>query len=472
MSEKPNMIRIALDLRRAVREGAAGIERRQKMRLADLVAHARANSPFYQQLYGDLPPTGLALSELPPVSKPRLMAAFDAWLTDRTITRAELEAFVTDPSQVGVPFRGDLFVCTSSGTTGHPGLFVHDQGAIAVYRTLSAIRLDMEWLSVGDWVRLFRRGPRWAQVVGTGGHFLGAGWLELERRRGGFRTRGYRTFSVQRPLPGLVTELDAFDPSILSGYPSALDLLAQEQLAGRLHLRPIFVETAAESTDTVVRARLAEAFRCPIHDAYGTSETFVLARSCAEGWLHVNNDWQILEPVDARHRPTPPGETSHTVLVTNLANRIQPIIRYDLGDSVRARPDPCPCGSPLQAIQVAGRRDDVLYLSAADGRIVTVLPIAVVVLIDTTPGVVRSQLVQVGPAALRLRLSAVLGADIEAVWREVIAKLVSFFATQGLGNVELVRAAEPPEQSPGGGKFRHVIARSAREADFGIGPRD
>jgi hypothetical protein len=66
-----------------VREGAAGIERRQKRRHADLVAHARANSPFYQQLYGDLPPTGLALNELPPASKPRLMAAFDAWLTDR-----------------------------------------------------------------------------------------------------------------------------------------------------------------------------------------------------------------------------------------------------------------------------------------------------------------------------------------------------------------------------------------------------
>jgi hypothetical protein len=56
VSEEPNMIRIALDLRRAVREGAAGIASRQKRRLAGLVAHARANSPFYQRLYGDLRP--------------------------------------------------------------------------------------------------------------------------------------------------------------------------------------------------------------------------------------------------------------------------------------------------------------------------------------------------------------------------------------------------------------------------------
>ena len=45
----------------------------------------------------------------------------------------------------------------------------------------------------------------------------------------------------------------------------------------------------------------------------------------------------ILEPVDRDYRPTPPGELSHTVLLTNLANAVQPIIRYDLGDSVRAK---------------------------------------------------------------------------------------------------------------------------------------
>lgn len=55
---------------------------------------------------------------------------------------------------------------------------------------------------------------------------------------------------------------------------------------------------------------------------------------CRRGRLHVNSDWFILEPIDAAGRPTPPGERSDSVLVTNLANRVQPVIRYDLGDSV------------------------------------------------------------------------------------------------------------------------------------------
>lgn len=57
----------------------------------------------------------------------------------------------------------------------------------------------------------------------------------------------------------------------------------------------------------------------------------------------MNADWVLLEPVDERHRPTPPGVPSHTVLLTNLANRVQPLIRYDLGDSVTLLDRPCQC---------------------------------------------------------------------------------------------------------------------------------
>jgi len=240
--------------------------------------------------------------------------------------------------------------------------------------------------------------------VGTGGHFAGLGWMEAERRRSRWRWRAYRVFSVQQPLPELAAALDAFDPGILTGYPSALELLADEQAAGRLHLRPVIVELGGESMAPEARARVAAALGGALHDTYGASEFNPLAFDCDHGWLHVNSDWAILEPVDADFRPTPAGRPSHTVLLTNLANRVQPIIRYDLGDSVLAKPDPCPCSSPLPAIRVTGRRDDVLRLVAADGNTVSVLPLAIGSVVDETPGVHRSQLIQTGPASIRLRL--------------------------------------------------------------------
>lgn len=459
LSKRPDEARLALDVWRAQHEGTAGLARRQELRLAALVAHARATSRFYGRLYQDQPAEGVALRELPPVTKPDLMAAFDDWVTDPGVNRAGVEAFVADPALLGSPYRGELFVCSSSGTTGHPGLFVHDRGAIAVYQALNLVRVTLAWLLPGQWVRLARRGVRWAGVMGTGGHFIGAGWMELERRRSGWRSRAYRVFSVQRPLADLVADLNAFDPTIINGYPSALEILANEQAAGRLHLRPILMETGGESTSPEARARMAAAFGCVIHNAYGASEFLSLAASCAHDWLHVNSDWAILEPVDEDLRPTPPGEPSYTVLLTNLANRIQPIIRYDLGDSVLVRPDLCECGSPLPAIRVTGRRDDVLRLAAADGRTVNILPLAIGAVVDEIPGVRRSQLIQTGPTTIRLRLEPKPGVDVEQVWRDAAANLKAYLANQRLANVDLVRESEPPEQSARSGKFRQVIAR-------------
>ena len=453
---------IALDQLRAQHQGPAGLARRREARLAAIVTHARTSSPFYRHLYRDVAPArhsgGVVLAELPPVTKQELMANFDDWVTDPAVTRAGVEAFIADPALVGTPYLDRYFVCTTSGTTGHPGIFVHDPRSLAVSQSF-ILRVDLAWLSPPDLLAMARRGLRWAAVVGTGAHYAGAGWVQWQRRRSRWRRRAFQAFPVQQPLAELVAALNDYDPSAVTGYPSVLALLAEEQLAGRLHLKPVVVELAGESCGPDVRARIAEAFGGAVHDAYAASEFTPLAFDCARGWLHVNSDWAILEPVGADYRPTPPGEPSHTVLLTNLANRVQPIIRYDLGDSVLAKAGPCGCGSPLPAIRVAGRRDDVLRLLAADGTTVRVLPLAVGSALDGTPGLHRSQLVQTGPAALRLRLEREPGADAAAVWHAASRRLLEYLAGLELGNVDVVRATEPPEQSGLSGKFRQVIAR-------------
>jgi len=450
---------IVQDLWWAEREGAAGLARRQEARFAALLAVTRRESRFYQHLYSRLPADGVTLSDLPVVTKRELMAAFDDWVTDYGIARAGVEAFVADPSLTASPYRGEYFVCTSSGTTGHSGIFVYDRGAIDVYRAITLARVTPAWFGAGDLLRMAQRQFRWAAVLGTGGHYVGAGWIELERKRDAFRANAFRVFPVQQPLNELVAGLNAFDPAMLTGYPSALELLAEEQAGGRLKLRPVVLECGGESLAEDASAHMAAAFGCPVRNMYSASECLPMAFSCDQNWLHVNSDWVILEPVDKDFHPTPPGEQSHTVLLTNLANRVQPLIRYDLGDSLLGRADPCPCGSPLPAIRVAGRLDDILHLRAADGHVVKILPLAIGTIVDETPGVCRSQLIQTGPATIRLRLNLSAGMDGEKTWRDAIAKLNAYLVEQGLGNVELSRASEPPQQKAQFGKFRQVIAR-------------
>jgi phenylacetate-coenzyme A ligase PaaK-like adenylate-forming protein len=370
------------------------------------------------------------------------------------------------PDLVGTPYLGRHFVCTTSGTTGVPGLFVHDRRAVAVYRALVA-RADLTGLNrPSAWPALASRRFRWASVVGTGGHPAGQGWMESVRGASRWRRRCVRVLSAQQPLPALVSELNAFDPAVLLGYPNVLAILADEQDAGRLRLRPLVVEAAGESMPEPARARVAASFGAALHEAYAASEFLLMATDCRHGWLHVNSDWAVLEPVEADGSPTPAGRVSHSVLLTNLVNGVQPLIRYELGDSVMARPDPCPCGSPLPAVRVQGRRDDVLVLHTSRGDLVKVAPLAIVAVVDQGPGVRRSQIVQTGPRSLLVRLETRPGADPRQVRAGVAQALTRNLAHQGLAGIELTFAPDAP-RAERSGKFRQVVRLADDPEDRG-----
>lgn len=450
---------IGIDMRSAEREGPAGIAARQSARLLQLVRFARANSPLYRGLYQDVP-VRLELRDLPPTTKPQLMSRFDEWVTDRRVTAEAVTRFMAEAT-AGERFLGEYFVCTSSGTTGHPGTFVHDRRALAFYRAAAVARLNRRWLPARDWPALLRHRMRLVSVVGTGAHFAGAAWTAAERERSVWRRHAYSTVSIHQPLAQIVAELNRLQPGILITYPSALVQLAAEQSAGRLVIDPVFIEATGETLPREVAQSATEVFGCPVRQAYAASEALVMAISCDAGWMHVNADWVVLEPVDAELRPTPPGEASHTVLLTNLANRVQPIIRYDVGDSVQLRVDRCPCGNPLPAIRVQGRCDDVLHLRASTGECAEILPLAVGTLAQATPGVDRWQLVQTAPAQITVHLATVPGYSRELVWEDLRSRLSGFLQAQSAGFCALVLSDQPPERSATSGKFRQVISAPA-----------
>ncbi len=246
----------------------------------------------------------------------------------------------------------------------------------------------------------------------------------------------------------------------MSGYSTVLTLLAEEQRADRLRIKPTIVLTGAESLSAAAHARIEEAFHCLVRDAYGASEFQGIALECEQGWLHVSADWALLEPVDEAYQPVAAGQPSFTVLLTNLANRVQPLIRYDLGDSIIVRPDQCPCGNPLPAIHVKGRRDELLRIQASSGAWIPLLPMALSTVIEDTPGVRRFQVIQTGPATLTVRLEAVTAGQEDAVWQVVEPRLHTYLAAQGLATVTIARASEPPLRDPRSGKFRHVWSES------------
>jgi len=136
---------------------------------------------------------------------------------------------------------------------------------------------------------------------------------------------------------------------------------------------------------------------------------------------------------------------------------VQPIIRYDLGDRVRAAAGPCACGNPLPAIQVEGRSDDVVTLHTRDGTPVRLVPLALTTIVEDAARVHRFQIVQPAPDRLDLRLMA---ADRARAGKTAIAALREYLDGHGLANVKvrLERGEPKPEPAARGGKLRQVIA--------------
>ncbi len=450
-----NSLSVAGDAWLAQRAGLAAILERQHKRLQDLVTYARQNSRFYAGKYADLPTHIHNVRQLPPASKPELMGRFEDWVTDPEIKRADIDAFVADKSKIGELFRDQYLVFTTSGSTGTPAILVQDNHAQVVMTGLTYVR-GLGTVSLRQYWQVLRKGGRQVALFATGGHFLGVTMISRRQRSKPWRAKISRIISVLTPLPEIVRQLNQFQPAMVGGYATMLAVLAEERLAGRLQITPVLITSSGETLSAEGRRQIEAAFGCAVTESYGCSEATPLTLSCRHQRLHVNADWFILEAVDEQYRPVVPGQHSHTVLLSNLANHVQPIIRYELGDSIAFDPEPCPCGSPLPTVRVIGRTDDILAFQSKSGVAVQVLPLALWSIVKETPGVLRFQAVQTAPTQLNIRLETCAGGDPEAIWRLVKARVREFFATLALTDVLIERSPQPPQRDPRSGKFKHV----------------
>lgn len=420
-------------------------------RLREMLAFAATRSAFY----ADAPPAAADeaalhwLARWPVVRKRELMRRFDDCLTDRSITLAALRSFMADPSCIGKLYDGRVMAWGSSGSSGTPGVFVHDAQALRVYDQLECQRRPPAAIGVGPI----------AFVGATQGHFASVCTIERLRRLGPLAAACMRSFSFMQPIAQLVDQLNAYRPAVLASYPSTASLLAEEQRAGRLAIRPLSIWTGGETLTPAVRRQVEQTFAAPVVDSYGASEFLAIGSQCHRGAMHLNADWVVLEPVDAQMRPVAAGAFGATTLLTNLANHLQPLIRYDIGDRVRIDPQPCACGSPLPVIEVEGRSDDCLMLRDAQGHRVRLPPLALVSVLEDV-GVFDFQLQQRSDSRLCLRLAR-HGTDAELVSARARNALMAYLGSHGLGRTTLDVRCDEPSHRGRSGKTRRILAAGA-----------
>lgn len=469
-----------------------GVVARQQRRLQALLTHAAEHVPLHADRLGPRRAQAHTLDAWPVLHKAELMAHFDASVADPALTRDVVTAHLADPQRLGQPLLGRYIAWESSGTSGLPGLFVQDAAALAVYDALEALRrpprdatawADPPALGTTAWnpldpLNLFGTlhggvlpdlGDRWAFVGVIDGPFASQTTVQRLRRLNPWLAGRLRSFSLLQPLPDLVAALNSWAPTVLATYPTAGAMLADEAAAGRLRLPLRELLTGGETLTPGVRGHVARTLHCAVHDHYGASECLSIAGECSHGRLHLNADWVVLEPVDARGHAVRPGALSHAVWLTNLANQAQPLVRYALDDRVRLPEAPCPCGSPLPLLEVLGRHDDPLHLVGAAGAAVTLLPLALSTVLEEDAGVFDFQLRQLDDRTLALRLGTAHAATAETFGR-CEAVLQAYARTQGFARLRVQAEPGQPLVRGRSGKVRRVVALPAPQAGAAAPP--
>jgi len=343
--------------------GAGALADHQARALGDLRAHALRGSALYRDLHAGADEA--PLDQLPPLTKEHLVTRYDDALTDRRLTLEAIERHLSalrdaggDP---GRPLQDRWWVAATAGTTGRRAVFAWDR---------------REWSAV---LASYARATHWAGVQAGLLHPLRTAVVsslvpthQSAVVGASLRSRTVPTLRLDArvDLAEQCRALAQFQPRVLVGYASALRPLAREQLAGRLRIAPEAVMSASEVLSPAAAAEMTRAWGSPPRDVYAATETAGIASPCWLGRRHLYEDLVLVEPVDERYRPVPPGTMSDRTLVTVLFSRTVPLIRYELSDRITISPEACPCGLPFRVLEaIEGREEDVLHLPGPTGSV-------------------------------------------------------------------------------------------------------
>lgn len=435
---------------RASSKSREKIVKLQNKRLKKLVKYARNNSSYFEELYKDIG-NNFELKDLSVVSKVDMMNNFNRYITDSSINLSKIDEFTSDVKNVGHMINEKYLVFKTSGSTGNPAIILYDKYNIDVSASVAALRTfarkeDLDVFKKND--------KRTAGVFANNGFYLACGmskYFELQMPD----KKNKITIDVNESEQEIIRQLNEFKPSMLSGYPSNLLLLSDNE---ELSINPDIVITGGELLTDEVREKLKNKFNCYVQTHYSCTEAGEIACECKCGHLHINEDWVIVEAVDKDNNPVSSGVMSDKVLITNLSNYIQPFIRYELSDRIIIHEEVCPCGNNMRWLEVEGRTDDILEFD----NDILIAPMSLYKILSDIKQIMRFQLIQKSINKLELRLVC---ENKEEIFIEARNRLVEYLNSMGVNDVFIMLSNEEPKPNKISGKFNHIYKEIQEKVD-------
>jgi phenylacetate-CoA ligase len=398
-------------------------------RLKALLTYAGEHVPYYKNLFTQL---GFAPESITCIADLQRLP-----FLDKPVIRAHTEALKSDQAQGLARFN-------TGGSSGEPLIFFI--GNERVSHDVAA-----KW-----------RATRWWGVdIGDPEIVLWGSPIELtsQDRMRQFRDALMRTkllpaFEMSpEKVTGFIAEIRAMQPKMLFGYPSAFAHIARHAQEHGIRLDNLGIKVAFVTSERLYdhqRELIQQVFGCPVANGYGGRDAGFIAHQCPAGGMHLTHEDLIIEIIDAEGRTLPPGESGE-IVVTHLATKDFPFIRYRTGDIGTLDTQPCKCGRTLPLMkEVQGRSTD--FLVAKNGTVMHGL--SLIYIVRDLPGVRQFKIIQESLDLTRILLVTDPSFDMENLPN------IQQGAKARLGDeVEVdVRLVDeiPPEKS---GKYRYVVSK-------------
>lgn len=224
-------------------------------------------------------------------------------------------------------------------------------------------------------------------------HLFGSGWkryVKQAQRKLKNWMLGYRVFSAYHLTPERLRDagraIIKMRPDYVIGYSRSLAQLAKANCDQAKGFSELSIKAIIGTTEAFVdpndASLIAQVFGCPVGMEYGAAETGIIAYTHpSDNRYRVFWDTYLLEAL-------PTSDNNAKLLLTALYPRALPLIRYDIGDSVRGYE--AIGNSVISFNSVLGRDNDLVEI----GNGAFVHPVALIHCIQYFQGVLGVQVVQ------------------------------------------------------------------------------
>ena len=245
--------------------------------------------------------------------------------------------------------------------------------------------------------------------------------------------------------------LNRFRPHLIISHVSVLCEYARflkEEMIVVNSPRAIWI--TAEPSHSAQRELIENVFGARTYDEYGSSEIRHVAAECSyRSGMHINADSRYVEILDSNNQPVHFGEGGNIVL-TDLENRVMPLIRYKNGDVGSLLRDQCKCGLNLPLMgSVRGRIFDIIVLK--NGRKIYG-QIFARILFEQVDCVRQFQVHQISLGRIVIRIVPEKNGSIEGLKLRILSKFRLYTGSLIRYTFEIV----PQIKREKSGKFRFV----------------